>query len=123
MALMGSCNCSCGVWRAVANRGSNDFQRLIQTGARQSDLNRVTTFAVAHGVTVLDTNAVRRSVVLQGTVESITAAFAVNLNYYQLQDGKCYRGREGMVYVPPELTGVVLAVLGLDSRPAARRRR
>jgi kumamolisin len=48
----------------------------------------------------------------------MSAAFGVTLERYEHAGGQ-YRGRTGPVHVPRELSSVVVAVLGLDDRPAA----
>ncbi len=90
-------------------------------GADEADLKKVAAFAQAHGLTVVESSAARRSVVLRGTVAQMNAAFGVTLKRCQHGD-VTYRGREGAVSVPSELMGVVEAVLGLDNRPQAEAR-
>jgi kumamolisin len=48
-------------------------------------------------------------------------AFGVGFSYYKSDDtGHTFRGRTGTIQIPSELQGVVVAVIGLDSRPVAR---
>jgi kumamolisin len=49
----------------------------------------------------------------------MNAAFRVSLGAYAVGEN-VYRGREHSVYVPSELDGIIVAVLGLDGRPQAR---
>jgi kumamolisin len=58
-------------------------------------------------------------VVLSGTVANFQDAFGVTLENYEHAEGS-YRGREGVITLPPELKDVVQAVMGLDNRPQAR---
>lgn len=88
-------------------------------GASQSDLDQIAAFAKAHGLTVIETSAARRTVVLSGTVAQMNSAFAVDLGHYQTAAGT-YRGREGDVHVPASLAGIVEGVYGLDNRPVLR---
>jgi kumamolisin len=90
-------------------------------GADAADLQRVEDFARAHGLTVVESSAGRRSVILRGTVAQLSAAFGVTLKRCE-GDGVQYRGREGSVTIPADLAGVVQAVLGLDNRPQAETR-
>jgi len=90
-------------------------------GADAADLQKVEDFARAHGLTVVDSSAGRRTVVVRGTVAQLSAAFGVTLKRCQAGDVS-YRGREGSVSVPADLAGVVQAVLGLDNRPQAATR-
>jgi kumamolisin len=87
-------------------------------GADPADVQKVEAFARAHGLTVVESSAPRRSVVLRGTVAQMNAAFGVALKRYQ-SGTTSYRGHDGSISVPAELSGVVQAVLGLDDRPQA----
>ena len=94
-----------------------EFDR--QFGASNADIAAVRQFAAAHGISVVQERAGRRSVVLSGTVEQFNAAFDVELERYEYPVGS-YRGRVGAIYLPDELSNIVDGVLGLDDRPAAR---
>jgi len=59
-------------------------------------------------------------VMLRGTAQNFTEAFAVNLSSYQHENGKIFRGRTGTINIPSELDGIVEGVFGLDDRPQAR---
>jgi kumamolisin len=87
-------------------------------GADPQDLAKVTAFAQAHQLVVLEANPARRSVVLSGTSSTFGAAFGVSLHHYE-HDGGTYRGRTGTISVPGELAEVVEGVFGLDNRPQA----
>ena len=87
-------------------------------GADAQDLASIAAFAQAHGLTVVESDAARRSVVLSGTTKSMTDAFGVQLQQYEHESG-VYRGRTGTISLPGELAGVVEGVFGLDDRPAA----
>jgi kumamolisin len=93
------------------------FDKLY--GAKKSDIAAVKKFAVAQGLSVVQENAGRRTVVLSGTVAKFNAAFSVDLQRFEYSGGS-YRGRVGGVRLPDELQGRVEAVLGLDDRPAAK---
>src|ERR1700735_5478495 len=88
-------------------------------GANSADIEKVKTFAHAHGLAVVQEHAGRRTVVLSGTVAQFNAAFAVKLQRFEYGGGS-YRGRVGAVQLPDQLKGVVEGVLGLDDRPAAK---
>ncbi len=87
-------------------------------GADPADLQKVEAFARAHGLSVIESSAARRSVVLHGTVAQMNAAFGVALKRYQAAS-TTYRGHEGSISLPTALSGIVQAVLGLDDRPQA----
>lgn len=92
-----------------------------QYGAGDADLQKVAAFGREHGLTVVESNAARRSVVLRGTVAQMNAAFGTALKRCQAGD-VTYRGRDGSISLPSSLSGVVEAVLGLDNRPQAQPR-
>jgi kumamolisin len=87
-------------------------------GAESSDLSAVRDFAAAHHLSIVQEDAGRRTVVLSGTVAQFSAAFNVELNLMQHEQGT-YRGRTGSIELPENLDGVVEAVLGLDNRRQA----
>ena len=64
------------------------------------------------------TAATRRTVQLTGAASDIQKAFGVELNQ-KIIDGQEFRVREGSILLPQALTGLVVAVLGLDNRPQA----
>lgn len=90
-----------------------------QHGADPASIARVESFAREHKLTVKETSAARRTVILTGTVAALSAAFGVELKEYQHPGGK-YRGRIGAIQLPEELHGVVEGVFGLDNRPQAK---
>jgi kumamolisin len=61
----------------------------------------------------------RRAVKLTGTLANMQRAFGVSLSHCTIE-GETYRVRDGSIYLPAELQGYVVAVLGLDNRPQAR---
>lgn len=87
-------------------------------GASEPDVDAVREFARSQGLVVVQESAARRTVVLAGTVAQMNAAFGVQLLRCEHEMGT-YRGRQGPVQLPVELRDIVVAVLGLDSRPQA----
>lgn len=79
----------------------------------------VEAFARSYNLTVVETDPVRRRMVLAGTVADMSKAFRVELNRYELE-GHTYRIRTGPVHVPSELSSLIEGVFGLDNRPQAR---
>ncbi len=94
-----------------------DFAK--QFGADPKDIAVVRKFAQSHGLTVVQEDPARRTMILSGTVAQFDAAFGVDLQQFE-HDGGTYRGRTGPIHLPDELNGIVDAVLGLDNRPAAK---
>jgi len=90
-----------------------------QHGASADDLAQVAAFAQTYNLTVDDSDAARRSVLLSGTAADFEQAFSVTLKRYNLA-GTDYRGRSGPIFIPSDLDGVVVGVFGLDNRPFAR---
>jgi len=90
-----------------------------QHGADPSSIKLVESFAREHGLTVKESSAARRTVILSGTVAAMNKAFGVELKQYEHGAGK-YRGRTGPVHLPAELHAVVEGVFGLDNRPQAK---
>jgi len=88
-------------------------------GANPEDLAKVEAFGHQHNLTVIETSQARRTVVLSGTVASLSAAFGVYLANYEHPDG-AFRGRTGPIYIPEDLAGIVQGIFGFDNRPQAR---
>jgi kumamolisin len=89
-------------------------------GSDPASVKLVKAFAKEYGLTV-DTSAANGPCILKltGTAAAIQKAFGVTLQQVTTSDGT-FRVREGVIYVPAELDGQVLAVLGLDNRPQAK---
>jgi kumamolisin len=87
-------------------------------GADSQDVDKVTAFAKAHQLVVVEAAPARRTVVLSGTAAAMSAAFDVTLQQFE-HEGGTYRGRTGSISVPAELAGVIEGVFGLDNRPQA----
>ena len=87
-------------------------------GAAAADLAKVSAFAKAHGLVVVESSAPRRTVVLSGSAKAMSDAFGVVLKQFD-HEGGSYRGRTGTVSVPAELADIVEGVFGLDNRPQA----
>lgn len=106
-------------------------------GSAEGDINAIVDFLTSKGLNVIESDAGRRRIVVEGTVAKVNAAFAITLNTYRTLkryvprpgpkgEGKdaesrtieehVHRGFEGPVHLPSELVGVVAAVIGLDNR-------
>lgn len=88
-------------------------------GADPASIVQVESFARAHNLTVKETSAARRTVILTGTVAVMNQAFGVQLKQYQHPTCR-YRGRTGPIHLPEELHAVIEGVFGLDNRPQAK---
>jgi kumamolisin len=100
-----------------------------QYGAHPEEIRRVEEFARTHGLRVVEAHAARRSVLVQGTAEQMSRAFSVTLGRYRhtivrrrrgQPEVETYRGRDGFVHVPNELSEIVTGVFGLDNRTIAK---
>ncbi len=90
-------------------------------GADSSDIALVEQFAHEFGLSVVETSAAKRRVVLTGTARQMQAAFGAELVCYKAEaSGRTYRGRTGTISIPAALKNIVLSVLGLDMRPVAK---
>ena len=98
-----------------------DYERRF--GASAADIKRVEQFASAHGLTVDQTDALARRVVLSGTVQQYNAAFGINLQRFEHQVGKTthhFHQPNGPLHLPQDMHEVVTAVVGLDNRAKAQ---
>jgi len=93
--------------------------QAAEFGADPADIALVEAFAKENGLRVVRTDAAQRTVVLAGTPAAFDEAFNVKLKTYKTPS-HTYRGREGDIYLPESLRGVVTSVTGLDNRPFAR---
>jgi kumamolisin len=94
-------------------------EHAARHGADPADIRKVESFAAANGLRVVRSSTAERSVTLSGTADAYNRAFGVELKNY-VQEGRTIRGREGDIYLPEELQGVVTSVTGLDNRPVAK---
>jgi kumamolisin len=90
-------------------------------GADPADLERVISFSQSHGLTVVESNAARRTVRVSGAVSQMESAFGIALQSCET-GGRLYTCYDGVLSIPASLEGIVVAVLGLDQRPVARHR-
>ena len=88
-------------------------------GADPAVFSKIEAFAREYGLSVVETSAARRTVVLSGTVAAFDNAFQVHLMEYEHPNGT-YRGRTGPVHIPAELADIIDGVFGLDNRPQAK---
>jgi kumamolisin len=91
-------------------------------GADPAAISTVERFAHYAGLTVVESSAAKRRVVLSGPTETVAKAFGATIVCYRStsSNGTNYLGRTGSLTVPEELEGHVMAVIGLDTRPVAR---
>ncbi len=104
---------------------SDDFAGKY--GADPAEMDKVVKFVQSQGLKVEETHAARRSVIVSGTTAAYNKAFGLNLGRYEhtvTRDEKrkketvneTYRGRDGYIHVPKDLTDIIVGVFGLDNR-------
>lgn len=93
-------------------------------GAEPADVDLVQQTLTGLGLEVTAVHAASRRVKVAGTLGELASAFGTTLQQVTSPNpgGELvtHRYREGPLFVPVALDGIVLAVLGLDTRPQAR---
>ena len=94
-------------------------------GADPADVDLVSRELTSRGLEVTAVHPATRRVKVAGSLGDLSGAFGTTLRQVSSPDpgghGRVtHRYREGPLYVPAALAGVVTAVLGLDTRPQAQ---
>jgi kumamolisin len=93
-------------------------------GADPADVDLVRRELTSRGLEITAVHPVTRRIKVAGTLGDLSSAFGTTLRLVSSpdHDGRpvTHRYREGPLYVPAALDGVVVAVLGLDTRPQVR---
>ena len=94
-------------------------------GADPADVAVVRQELISRGLLVTAVHSVTRRIKVEGTLGNLSSTFGTTLRQVSSPDPSgrgrvTHRYREGPLYVPAALDGVVTAVLGLDTRPQAR---
>jgi subtilase family serine protease len=76
-------------------------------GAEQTELDQVAGFARLHGLSVTEASASRRGVVVSGTAEQMSRAFAVELGRYE-SGRETYRSHDGHLNLPENIADLVV---------------
>jgi kumamolisin len=96
----------------------------LRYGANPADVDLVRQTLSRGGLEVTAVHPVTRRIKVAGTLGELSRTFGVTLQQVRSTSpgGRVvtHRYREGPVYVPAALAGIVLAVLGLDTRPQFR---
>jgi kumamolisin len=88
-------------------------------GADPGDAAAIERFALDAGLLVLEASLPRRSIVVEGTLSDLGAAFGAEFKMYAA-GGDSFRGRVGELSVPAAVAPLISGVFGLDERPQAR---
>jgi kumamolisin len=96
-----------------------------QYGADPADVDLVRQTLTGLGLEITAVHPASRRVMVAGTLGQLSGTFGAELRQVSSPAPKghgtvTHRYREGPLFVPAPLDGVVLAVLGLDTRPQAR---
>ena len=95
-----------------------------QYGADAADVDLVRQTLTRRGLEITAVHAGSRRVKVAGTLGDLASAFGTRLELVRSLNlgGRMvtHRYREGPLFVPAALAGIVVAVLGLDTRPQAR---
>jgi kumamolisin len=109
---------------ALASLDQPDQRRAVLHEHRRQqyaeDVKLVLDFAKQAGLEAVSVEPEKRLIRLSGTARKMEAAFHTKLAHYHHVDGHSFRGRAGTLSLPEDVAGVVEAVLGLDTRTAAR---
>jgi kumamolisin len=94
-------------------------------GANPADVTLVADVLGRYGLTVTEFQPASRRLKVTGMIAAMSAAFGTRLTAVTSSPlggtGRVtHRYRTGSLSVPAELSGIIVAVLGLDDRPAAR---
>lgn len=89
-------------------------------GADPKDIAAVRTWAQQHSLTIPNENAAARTLQLNGTALDMNEAFGIHLGWIEDANGQRHLAYQGALTVSAALSGLVLAVLGLDQRPIAQ---
>ena len=95
-------------------------EEAAEIGADPQDMAAIRDFASSNGLTVTHENPAARTLRIEGTVQQMDAAFGVQLAWFEDPQGQRFLSYQGALSIPESLQGVIVAVLGLDQRPAAR---
>ena len=102
-------------------------------GAHPDVVQKVVAFAEGHGLKVTKTSLGRRTVVVSGSASQFSRAFGVTFGRYQEpperpgprkappRPTRSYRGRDGFIYLPEQLSETIVGVFGLDNRHVGHR--
>ncbi len=103
-------------------RPASREQAEALTSADPADVSAVMSFLEQYGLMITGQNLAARTLHAEGTVRQVEAAFGVQLLRFKAADGSEYISHEGPVSIPADLSGVIVAVLGLNQRRVAEPR-
>ena len=96
-------------------------EAAAKLGGDPQDFQTVRDFLNANGLGITSENIAGRTMHVEGTLADMERVFDVRLGYVTVSNSGTYLMPQGPITLPPQLAGIVTAVLGLDQRPAAKR--
>ncbi len=105
--------------RFGVGRGMTRDEFRSRHATPQVVIDRVTTFAAAHGLTVTSADRTRNIVKLFGTYAQARDAFHPEHLGVYIANGRRYVARSGRLFAPSNLADDIVAIMGFDRRRAA----
>jgi kumamolisin len=93
-----------------------------QYGAPLDNIRKVEETLRSYGLHIEGVGPTRRTLRVSGTASAMEAAFKAGVAIYQSAAQGEFRGREGSVSIPAEISDMVESVVGLDQRKVAQRK-
>jgi kumamolisin len=87
-------------------------------GIPEKDMTLLRQFAEANSLKIAESNPSKNTIKLTGTLDAMQKAFGTQLHRYQ-HENRTFRAQTSGLTIPEEMGDMVLAVLGLDTRPIA----
>jgi len=85
--------------------------------ASSETLSKIEAFAQANHLRIVESDPIKRRVVLSGTASAIANAFGTQMHFFSMANGQTYRSAAKPPSLPPAIEEDVEAVVGLNSRP------
>ena len=95
-------------------------EEAAEIGADPHDMDAVREFAGLNGFKIISENPAARTLRVEGTIQQMDRAFGVQMAWFENSKGQRFLSYQGTISIPESLQGTIIAVLGLDQRPAAR---
>ena len=106
--------------RFGAGRGMTREEFQSRHATPQGVIDRITTFATAHGLRVERVDRVRHTMRLAGSYAQARGAFRPEHLGVYVAGGRRYVARSGRLFAPSNLCDDIVAIMGFDRRPAAK---
>jgi kumamolisin len=107
----------------AATSQASDVERLTATqfanrfAASPETLAKIDAFAQANHLRIVESDPLKRRVVLSGTASAMASAFSTQLHFLSMANGQTYRSATTPPSLPADLAPDLEAVVGLNTRP------